>query len=112
MAPCVARGVHASPCGGGSVTQLLPNFWGSFSSSSLVTWAAQVAGGDEPPSVLSDNLSKVWLIARPFAISAAARSLTSTSHAAWDVDAVHGVHVLYSASKLGSAPRRVTEYHK
>jgi hypothetical protein len=24
--------------------------------------AAQVAGGDEPPSVLSDNLSKVWPI--------------------------------------------------
>jgi hypothetical protein len=106
MAPCVARRVHASPRRGGSLTQLLPNFWGSFSSSSLVTWAAQVAGGDEPPSVLSDNLSKVWLIARPFAISAAARSLTSTSHA------VHGVHALYSVSKLGSAPRGVTKYHK
>jgi hypothetical protein len=64
------------PSRGGSVTQLLPKFWGSFSSSYLVTWAAQVAGGDEPPSVLSDNLSKVWLTARPFAISAATRSLT------------------------------------
>jgi hypothetical protein len=41
---------------------LLHKFWGSFSSSCLVTWAAQVAGGDEPPSVLSDNLPKVWLI--------------------------------------------------
>ena len=27
----------------------------------------------------------------------------STSHAAWDVDAVHGVHAMYSVSKLGTA---------
>jgi hypothetical protein len=25
------------------------------------------------------------------------------SHAAWDVHAVHGVHAMYSASKLGTA---------
>jgi hypothetical protein len=36
----------------------LENVWGSFSSRSLVTWATQVAGGDEPPSVLSDNLPR------------------------------------------------------
>ena len=57
-----------------SVAQLARKCWGSFSSTSLVTWAAQVAGGDEPPSVLSDNLpkvwlAKVWLIARPFVVS-------------------------------------------
>ena len=40
----------------------LRNVWGSFSARSLVIWSPQVAGGDEPPSVLSDNLPKVWLI--------------------------------------------------
>ena len=57
-----------------SVPHLLHKFWGSFSSSCLVTWAAQVAGGDEPPSVLSDNLPKVWLIA-PDLFASAARAL-------------------------------------
>lgn len=29
----------------------------------------------------------------------------STSHAAWNVDAVHGVHAEYSSNNLGTAPR-------
>jgi hypothetical protein len=48
---------------------------------------AQVAGGDEPPSVLSDNLPTVWLprsgSARPFVVSARPTPSRSTSHAAW-----------------------------
>jgi hypothetical protein len=27
----------------------------------------------------------------------------STSHAAWDLDAVHGMHAMYSVSNLGTA---------
>ncbi len=33
----------------------------------------------------------------------AARSATSTSHAAWDVDAVRGVHAVHSVNNLGTA---------
>jgi hypothetical protein len=43
---------------------------GSFSASSLVIWAPQVAGGDEPPSVLSDNLFQVWLSSQTFSSGA------------------------------------------
>ena len=32
-------------------------------------WATQVAGGDEPPSVLSDNLQGLALKVRPFLVS-------------------------------------------
>jgi hypothetical protein len=49
-------------CGGGVYRTFLRNVWGSFSARSLVIWSPQVAGGDEPPSVLSDNLPKVWLM--------------------------------------------------
>ena len=41
-----------------SVADFPSEFWGSFSAGSLVIWAPQVAGGDEPPSVLSDNLPR------------------------------------------------------
>jgi hypothetical protein len=47
-----------------------PNVQGSFSASSLVIWAPQVAGGDEPPSVLSDNLPRSGYQARPFLVPA------------------------------------------
>jgi hypothetical protein len=44
------------PGGGEVYLTFLRNVWGSFSARSLVIWSPQVAGGDEPPSVLSDNL--------------------------------------------------------
>src|SRR4029453_12259852 len=87
--------------GGRSVAQFLPKCWGSFSSSSLVTWAAQVVGGDEPPSVLSDNLSKVWLIARPLSLEL----LRAISDACSDPGRVH-------ASKLVQLAAQPSKYHK
>ena len=44
-------------------------------------WATQVAGGDEPPSVLSDNLQGLALKVRPFLVSGglAADSRTNCS---------------------------------
>src|SRR4029453_11312333 len=35
-------------------------------------------------------------------------ALLSTSHAAWDLDAGHGVHATYSANNLGAACRNLT----
>jgi len=58
----VTAGAVAPRCSGAVYLTFLRDVRGSFSASSLVIWAAQVAGGDEPPSVLSDNLPKVWLI--------------------------------------------------
>jgi hypothetical protein len=74
---------------------------------------------------------KVWPMARPFVVSGPAQSFyleiprlpgqhptltrstrhayPSTSHAAWDVDAVHGLHAMYSLSSLGTARRLVAQ---
>jgi hypothetical protein len=41
--------------------------------------------------------------------SAAARPVRSTSHAAWDVHAVHGMHTMYSVRKLGTAHGQLRE---
>ena len=57
----VTAGAVAPRCNGEVYPTFHRDVRGSFSASSLVIWAAQVAGGDEPPSVLSDNLPKVWL---------------------------------------------------